>query len=123
MLHRLPTQVEGSCKATDCPVEDWLAFLGHRWNAAILWQLSMAPYRFGELAARLTGVTPKVLTERLRTLERRGLVRRNAGQRLSRSAAYALTPAGIELTAIIRLIEPWAEGAAQISEEAGFVAP
>ena len=64
--------------ATECPVEEWLAFLGHRWNAAILWHLSASPRRFGELKVCLPGITPKVLTERLEGLERWGLVERSA---------------------------------------------
>lgn len=112
MLHRLEvtaTETPATCAAITCPVEDWLSFLGHRWNAAILWQLSVAPLRFGELSARLDGITPKVLTERLQGLENRGLVTRSPRQTFPRSVSYQLTREGQEVTGIIGLLEPWAE--------------
>lgn len=45
----------------DCPVEAWLAFLGHRWNALVLWHLQGGAKRHNELAALLSGIAPKVL--------------------------------------------------------------
>ena len=112
MLHRpldhVP-DIPATCAASECPVEDWLTFLGHRWNAAILWQLSGSPRRFGELSALLRGITPKVLTERLQALEGRGLVTRSPRQTFPRSVTYTLTREGTEVTGIIRLLEPWAK--------------
>jgi DNA-binding HxlR family transcriptional regulator len=95
--------------ASDCPVEDWLAFLGHRWNACILWHLSAGPKRYGELAHCLPGVTPKVLTERLATLEKRGLVSRSPQTTFPRSVVYALSPEGKRVVEIIGLLEPMAK--------------
>lgn len=95
--------------ATECPVEYWLAFLGHRWNAAVLWQLSVAPMRFGALVAHLPGITPKVLTERLQGLEGRGLIMRSERQTFPRTVVYSLTKDGLEIVSIIRLFEPWAK--------------
>lgn len=95
--------------ASECPVEDWLAFLGHRWNAAVLWHLSAAPMRFGALVDHLPGITPKVLSERLQGLERRGLIMRSEKQTFPRSVIYGLTKDGLEIISIIRLLEPWAK--------------
>lgn len=96
-------------RASDCPVEDWLAFLGHRWNACILWHLSDGPKRYGELARCLPGITPKVLTERLNALEERGLVRRSPQSTFPRSVVYALSPEGKRVVEIIGLLEPMAK--------------
>lgn len=52
-------------RPADCPVEEWLAFLGHRWNALVLWHLKAGAKRHGELAELLPKVSPKVLSERL----------------------------------------------------------
>lgn len=95
--------------ASDCPVEDWLAFLGHRWNACILWHLSAGPKRYGELAHRLPGITPKVLTERLVALEKRGLVSRSPQSTFPRSVVYTLSPEGKRVVEIIGLLEPMAK--------------
>lgn len=96
-------------RAADCAVEEWLSFLGHRWNAGVLWHLSVAPLRFGALVERLPGITPKVLTERLQGLESRGLVTREHLETFPRGVTYALTREGMEIVAIIRPLEPWSK--------------
>jgi DNA-binding HxlR family transcriptional regulator len=97
-------------RPAECPVEDWLAFLGHRWNALVLWHLRGSPRRHGELADRLPGITPKVLAERLEGLERRGLVVRSPLATFPRGVRYALSPRGEELAAILDRIEVWSRG-------------
>lgn len=92
-------------RASECSVEAWLAFLGHRWNALVLYHLAQGPKRFGGLSACLPTVTAKVLGERLAALERRGLVMRQGAER---TAAYALTPAGQDLMPILNALEVWA---------------
>lgn len=97
--------------ALDCPVEDWLAFLGHRWNASILWHLQGGSKRYAELAALLTGITPKVLTERLEGLEARGLIVRLPIATFPRGVSYALSRRGEELIAILDRLELWSKEA------------
>ena len=87
-----------------CPVEDWLAFLGHRWNALMLWHLRAAPLRHGELMERLPGITAKVLGERLAALESRGLVARAGEGR----QGYTLTSRGSSLLGVLDQLELWA---------------
>ena len=91
--------------ASECSVEAWLNFLGHRWNALILYQLSLGLKRFGELSSSLPTVTPKVLSERLAALEARGLVERTAS---SREAPYGLSSSGEALMPILHALELWA---------------
>lgn len=91
--------------ASECTVEAWLNFLGHRWNALILYRLSMDGKRFGEITNCLPTVTPKVLAERLSALERRGLVER-AGP--TREAPYRLTVSGKTIMPILHALEVWA---------------
>ncbi|MEQ6435879.1 helix-turn-helix domain-containing protein [Comamonas sp. w2-DMI] len=86
-----------------CPVEDWLAFLGHRWNALVLWHLRAAPLRHGELMECLPGITPKVLGERLAALQDRGLVARAEGRH-----GYMLTRRGSTLLSVLDQLELWA---------------
>lgn len=102
----------------DCPVEDWLAFLGHRWNALILWHLQAGPQRHQTLATLLPGVTPKVLSERLDGLERRGLVERRPIAAFPRGVAYALMPAGRDLVGILDQLELWSARAVLTPEAA-----
>lgn len=98
-------------RPAECPVEDWIVFLGHRWNALILWHLNGGAKRHGELAALLPGITPKVLTERLEGLERRGLVARSPIAAFPRGVSYAISSRGKDLIAILDQIEVWAKRA------------
>ena len=90
--------------ASDCTVEAWLNFLGHRWNALILHHLSQGSKKFGEIKECLPTVAPKVMTERIVALERFGLIKRPTG---SRGERYSLTNRGIELMPILNLLEVW----------------
>ena len=90
-----------------CPVEDWLGFLGHRWNALVLWHLQDGIKRHGELAALLPGVSPKVLSERLQGLEARGLLARFSIAVFPRGVGYGLTAQGQALVPILDQLEAW----------------
>ncbi len=94
-------------RPSDCPVEDWLAFFGHRWNALVLWHLKDGARRHGELAALLPNVAPKVLSERLDGLERRGIIVRSVSATFPRAVRYELSARGAGLVAILDQIEAW----------------
>ncbi|WP_418119570.1 winged helix-turn-helix transcriptional regulator [Variovorax sp. 350MFTsu5.1] len=90
-----------------CPVEDWLGFLGHRWNALLLWHLQDGARRHSELAALLPGVSPKVLSERLQGLEARGLLERFLITGFPRGVGYGLTSFGKALVPVLNQLEVW----------------
>jgi DNA-binding HxlR family transcriptional regulator len=96
----------------ECPVEHWLTFLGHRWSALALWHLNTGPKRHRDLIRLLPGVTPKVLSERLTTLEARGLITRASEFTFPRAVTYVLTDSGRTLVAILDRIEIWSKTAA-----------
>lgn len=102
---------------SECPVEDWLSFLGHRWNALILWHLKDGAKRYGELAACLPGVTPKVLTERLFGLGKRGLLTRSPASTFLRSVAYRLSSNGALLVRILDQLEVWSRNSPSESHD------
>jgi DNA-binding HxlR family transcriptional regulator len=107
----LTLDVPTSCKPRECPVEDWLTFLGHRWNALLLWHLAVSPKRHAELLTLLSGISPKVLAERLSALARRGLIKKSPLATFPRTVSYALSEQGIEIVNILKLIEVWARAA------------
>lgn len=100
-------------RPTDCPVEAWLAFLGHRWNALVLWHLQGGAKRHSELAALLPSIAPKVLSERLDGLEKRGLILRSPIAVFPRGVTYSLSPAGKDLVGILDQLEYWSRRTAQ----------
>lgn len=97
----------------ECLAEDWLGFLGHRWNALLLWHLSDGPKRFSELQSLLPHISPKVLTERTVGLTKRGLVQRSETTVYPRQVSYGLTARGEALRNILSEIYDWAAGVAQ----------
>lgn len=88
-----------------CPVEDWLGFLGHRWNALLLWHLQERPMKHQDLLAALPGITAKVLSERLKALQERGLVQREEFATFPRTVAYHLMPQGRQVVDILDQFE------------------
>ena len=91
----------------DCPVEDWLVFLGHRWNALLLWHLSVSPKRHGELLTLLSGISSKVLAERLSAIEQRGLIDKTPLATFPRTVSYALSGQGVQIVDILNQLEAW----------------
>lgn len=108
---KLPSLAEepSARRPDECVVEFWLAFLGHRWNALVLWHLKAGAKRNGELMQALPGISPKVLTERLDTLCETDLVIRISEATFPRSVTYLLTPKGRRLIAILDQLDIWAQ--------------
>lgn len=88
----------------DCPVSDCMAFLGGAWTPYILWSLGPCPRRFSELRADIPLVSAKVLTQRLRELEARGILLRTVLDGSPPPVEYALTSLGHEFMPVIRAI-------------------
>jgi DNA-binding HxlR family transcriptional regulator len=87
-----------------CPLSDCLAFIGGAWTPNILWNLATGPRRFSELRADIPLVSAKVLTQRLRELEERGILIRRAMPTSPPSVEYALTGLGLEFMPVIEAI-------------------
>jgi len=88
----------------DCPLMTCMAFLGGAWGPNILWYLSAGPRRFSELKSDIPGVSPKMLTTRLRELEHDCIVERTVKPTSPPSVEYALTSLGQELVPAIQAI-------------------
>ncbi|NUP20945.1 MAG: helix-turn-helix transcriptional regulator [Nonomuraea sp.] len=71
--------------------------VGDKWTAKIIRCLESGPRRFTELQVPLRGITPKVLTESLRAMERDGLLTRTAYDQIPPRVDYELTPLGRSL--------------------------
>ena len=84
-----------------------LARVGDRWSFLVVEALLDGPRRFNDLAADVAGIAPNILTDRLRRLEREGVL---VGRRYSerpRRVAYALTEDGLDLAGVLRLLAAW----------------
>lgn len=89
-----------------CALESILSVLGTTWTLHILWCLRRnGPTRFGELKRSITGISAKVLTERLRVLEEATLVYRNYVPTIPPQVSYGLTDRAQELNQIFDQLE------------------
>src|SRR6476620_11220804 len=85
-------------ESASCPMDFILRMLMGPWTTYILYNLKThGPQRFGELKRRVAGVSAKMLTERLRTLEGAGLIKRDYEATIPPKVTYSLTPRGHEL--------------------------
>ena len=92
-----------------CPSRAALYRIGDRWTALIVGILAERPHRFGELRRRIPGISQKMLTQTLRSLERDGLVSRSAFPTVPVTVEYALTSPGETLIPVLAAIRDWAE--------------
>ncbi len=89
-----------------CPLTRGLDVIGERWTLVIIQELFSSPKRYKDLLSRLPGIGTSVLVNRLRTLERNGLVeRRPVG--VGEPIAYALTESGRALDGPMRAFRQW----------------
>ncbi len=93
-----------------CPLDRVLRLLSGEWTTYILWVLHKnGPTRFGELQRAIEGISAKVLTDRLRMLERENVVFREREPSVPPKVTYGLTALGLELDRALRSIEEIAD--------------
>jgi DNA-binding HxlR family transcriptional regulator len=83
-------------------------FIG-RWSPKVLFSLQEKPYRHGELRRRLQGVSQRMLTRTLRSLESSGLIARSATTSKRLAVEYSLTQPGKTIIAPLRGMCRWAK--------------
>ncbi len=87
-----------------CPLEAGLKILSGAWSPQILWYLQAEPRRFGDLKRDLGKISAKVLTTRLRELEKRGVVARAVMHTSPPTVEYSLTELGRKMNPILEII-------------------
>jgi DNA-binding HxlR family transcriptional regulator len=92
-----------------CPSRVVLQRIGDKWTPLVFQVLKVGPQRFSAIRAAVQGVTPKVLTQTLRALERDGLVARTVYAQVPPRVEYRLTPLGETLLAPLDAVRAWAE--------------
>lgn len=84
-----------------------IEFIGKRWMGVIIYSLLKGPKRYHELIADIPGISDRLLTERLRDLEKEGLVIKRTLDSGSKKVEYELTDNGRELEEVINAIIKW----------------
>ncbi|BAL87818.1 putative HxlR-family transcriptional regulator [Actinoplanes missouriensis 431] len=91
-----------------CPSRDLLDQIGSKWAVLVLGELGRhGPCRFTQLRRQLAGVSEKMLTQTLRTLERDGLLRRTVYPEVPIRVEYELTPLGQTLRGPLKALTEW----------------
>ncbi|GAB7189468.1 helix-turn-helix domain-containing protein [Kineococcus sp. NUM-3379] len=98
-------------KPGGCPIAPVVEIVFSRWTTPILWQLhTRGTQRFNDLRGLVGGITAKVLTQRLRQLERDGLVTRTTYPEIPPRVEYRITDLGASLAPVFAALVTWSEG-------------
>lgn len=92
-----------------CPTRELLDRLASKWAVLVIDALHDGTMRFSELRRRLDGVSQKMLTETLRSLERDGFVTRKVYASVPPKVEYTLTPLGASLHEPVSALRHWSE--------------
>lgn len=90
-----------------CPVATTVQMIGSKWKLLILRNLLQRPYRFNELQKSLEGISQKVLTDSLRSMESDGIITRTVYPEVPPRVEYALSELGETMRPIIKSMEIW----------------
>lgn len=90
-----------------CPVATTVQMIGSKWKLLILRNLLERPWRFNELQKSLEGISQKVLTNSLRSMEADGLIIRTVYPEVPPKVEYSLSPLGDSMRPIIQSLEAW----------------
>ena len=91
----------------DCPVATTVQIIGSKWKLLIMRNLLARPWRFNELQKNLEGISQKVLTDSLRSMEADGIVTRTVYPEVPPRVEYALSPLGETMRPILDAMEAW----------------
>ena len=91
----------------DCPVATTVQIIGSKWKLLIMRNLLARPWRFNELQKNLEGISQKVLTDSLRSMEADGIITRTVYPEVPPRVEYALSPLGETMRPILDAMEAW----------------
>jgi DNA-binding HxlR family transcriptional regulator len=106
-----------------CATAHALDVIGDRWSLIIVRELVLGPRRFADLQSAVVGITPAVLTDRLRHLAEVGVLEQATLDDLARTRAYRLTPWGRGLEDVMAALGRWAHGSPGFPVAGGSMTP
>lgn len=90
-----------------CPVATTVQMIGSKWKLLIMRNLLQRPWRFNELKKDLEGISQKVLTDSLRSMEADGIITRTVYPEVPPRVEYALSDLGESMRPIMDAMEVW----------------
>jgi DNA-binding HxlR family transcriptional regulator len=95
-------------RSGSCPIRDVLDRIGDTWSLLVIFNLQAQPVRFNALRRMIEGISQRMLTVTLRSLERDGLVRRTVRPTAPPEVEYALTELGQSIAVPVAALGLWA---------------
>lgn len=92
-----------------CAIERGMRIIGGKWTGSILWHLKDGPVRFNDLSRLVGGASKRMISERLRLLEARGLVTREVLDTAPVSVQYQITDVGRAALGFLDELRKWSE--------------
>jgi len=92
-----------------CAIERGMRIIGGKWTGSILWHLKDGPVRFNDLARMIGGASKKMIAERLRQLEKQGLITRQVMDTAPVSVQYDITDLGRTALGFLDALRQWSE--------------
>ena len=92
-----------------CPTNQLLDRLSDKWVSLVVSALAAGPMRYSDLGRKIAGVSPKMLTQTLRSLERDGILTRTITPSVPVRVDYDLTHLGRSLAGLLTAVKDWAE--------------
>lgn len=90
-----------------CAISITNEIFNDKWKFAIIWHLLDGEKRYKELQEEVCQITKKTLTSKLKELEEKGLIKREAFPEVPPRVVYSLTPIGLELKDILKEMDLW----------------
>ena len=91
----------------ECPVATTVSVIGSKWKLLIIRNLLVRPWRFNELKKDLDGISQKILTDSLRSMENDGIVTRTVYPEVPPRVEYALSELGESMRPILDAMYQW----------------
>ena len=109
-IRRVAVATKEDCGPACCPrLHEAVELVGKRWTGAILAvMLQGGPMRFSQIAQAVPALSDRLLSERIKELEARGMVERRVGGASPARVEYELTPMGRDLAPALGELEAWA---------------
>ena len=101
----------------ECPVATTVQLIGNKWKLLIIRNLLVRPWRFNELHKNLEGISQKVLTDCLRSMEADGIITRTAYAEVPPRVEYALSELGESMRPILNSMQAWGENYKAVMEK------
>lgn len=90
-----------------CPVATTVGLIGNKWKLLIIRNLLAGTQRFNQLKKTIPGISQKVLTDNLRSMEADGIIERKVYAEVPPKVEYSLSPLGNSMRPIIKAMEIW----------------